>query len=88
MNKMDRLADIYNRMKALDAARKDAEKETSNPAYRAAIRKITAGYASLLKETLAQGKEFRSMFLAYVEMQTRGSSRYEDSRCYPEKTEK
>lgn len=29
MNKMDRLADIYNRMKALDAARKDAEKETS-----------------------------------------------------------
>lgn len=74
MKKLDNVIDLYNRMLDLNARRKEAEKETFNPAYMAAIRKITAGYASLLKEKMAQGKEFGFMFRLYSEMRFRENS--------------
>ena len=41
-----------------------------------------------LSGTYREPEKIIQVFLAYVEMQTRGSSRYEDSRCHPEKAEK
>lgn len=74
MKKLDKVIDLYNRMLDLNARSEEAEKETFNPAYMAAIRKITAGYASLLKEKMAQGKEFGFMFRLYSEMRFRENS--------------
>lgn len=75
MKKLDHVIDLYTRMLDLNARRKEAEKETSTAAYRSAMKKITDGYASLLKEKVAQGKEFGFMFRLYSEMRWRENSR-------------